>query len=216
MIRLHHRPVAVFVLLAALVLGPLVTSAAAGEGLSDVCTAFGQQDDPGCPIVTPPGKQEQCEVRESCWSVWNERCTDGSVYSCGTSLTVPCCVEDPSAGGPPPSVVVTMDVKPGQRFTPIDPERPELLLVAVLTTDAFDAATIDRAMVAFGASGQEAAPVLQGLVDVDKDGRPDLLLTFHLQDTGITCDTPAVALTATTTSGEVIRGIEAIQTVGCR
>jgi hypothetical protein len=54
-----------------------------------------------------------------------------------------------------------------------------------LTTDSFDATTVDSSTVLFGATGNEAAPVHSALEDVDGNGGTDMILHFNTQDTGI-------------------------------
>ena len=72
----------------------------------------------------------------------------------------------------------------------------EDLPVAILTTDTFDATTIDAASVRFGKTGTEASEVHRDaggkaerhVADVNGDGRDDLVFHFHFGDTGFSCD----------------------------
>jgi hypothetical protein len=52
--------------------------------------------------------------------------------------------------------------------------------------------------------------------DVNADTRPDLLLSFNIEDTGIQCGETSASLTGETMSGEAIEGSDAIVTIGCK
>jgi hypothetical protein len=78
-----------------------------------------------------------------------------------------------------------------------------------------DATTIDVSSVKFGPSHGPAAYSVH--TDFDGDGDLDILLSFRMQESGISClvvDTE-VKLIATTTSGEVIGGKDTITKTGC-
>jgi hypothetical protein len=111
---------------------------------------------------------------------------------------------------------VAIDIKPGEFPNPINPKNEGKIPVAILTTDTFDAATVDSTTVLFGATGKEAAPVQAALEDVDGDGDTDMILHFNTQDTGIQCRETSASHTGKTVSGQVIEGSDAITTVGCR
>ena len=106
---------------------------------------------------------------------------------------------------------VSIEIRPER----INPRNRGKLLVAVLSTDSFDAATVDPSTVRFGATGTEAAPVRGALTDFDGDGRLDLVLHFTTQDTGIFCGETSASLTGMTFGGELIEGTDDIRTVGC-
>jgi hypothetical protein len=89
------------------------------------------------------------------------------------------------------------------------------LPVAILSTNAFDATTVDATTVRFGATGTEAAPVRWTVEDINADGRDDLRLLFTIQATGISCGATSVSLTGQTTSGQAIHGSDTIMTTGC-
>jgi hypothetical protein len=111
---------------------------------------------------------------------------------------------------------VLIDIKPGSDPASINPKTNGKIHVAILTTDIFDATTVNASTVHFGAAGTEAAPVQVAVEDVNGDGRPDLLLTFNIQATGITCGATSASLTGETQSRQAIKGTDAIQTVGCK
>jgi len=113
-------------------------------------------------------------------------------------------------------ITVVVDIKPGNGTNPINPRSNGKVPVAILTTDTFDATTVDAGTVRFGATGAEAAPVRVATEDVDHDGLSDLLLHFNTQDTGIECGATSLSLTGQTFSGQRIRGADSLVTVGCR
>jgi hypothetical protein len=117
---------------------------------------------------------------------------------------------------PPMPSAISVDIKPGSSPNSIDPHSEGLLPVAVLTTDDFDATTVDPATVRFGATGTEAAAVQAELEDVDRDGHPDLILHFKIQVTGIVCGDTFGFVSGATFSGQAVKGSDSINTVGCK
>ena len=53
-------------------------------------------------------------------------------------------------------------------------------------------------------------------IDVNGDGRLDLLLHFRTQESGIACGDTSVSITGATLQGQAFRGSDSIVTVGCR
>jgi len=114
---------------------------------------------------------------------------------------------------------VDIDIRPGSFPNNINPNSNALIPVAILTTDAFNVTTVDTNTVRFGATGTEATSLRFSLEDVNRDGRPDLLLQFRTKDTGIACGDTSASLTGQTLptfGGQEIEGTDAITTVGCR
>ena len=91
-----------------------------------------------------------------------------------------------------------------------------MIPVAILTTDTFDATTVDSTTVRFGATGTEAVPVQSAFEDVDGDSDTDMILHFNARETGIVCGDTSIILTGETFSGQAIQGSHSIQTVGCK
>lgn len=111
---------------------------------------------------------------------------------------------------------VAIDIKPGSDPNSINPRSRGVIPVAILTTDTFDAATVDPTTVLFGATGTEVAPAHFALEDVDRDGDTDLILHFNTQQTGIQCGDTSATLAGETFSGQMIEGSDSIKTVGCK
>jgi hypothetical protein len=85
--------------------------------------------------------------------------------------------------------------------------------LGILSDANFDATTVVASSVRFGHNGTEASPINTQLRDVDHDGRIDMAALFRIQDTGIVCGDVSAVLTGRTTSGQLIRGSTAIQTL---
>ena len=109
---------------------------------------------------------------------------------------------------------IVIDIKPGSTPNSINPRSKGVIPVAILTTDTFDATTVDPTTV-FGPTGTEAVPVQVALDDVDGDGDTDMILHFNTQDTGIQCGDTSASLTGETFSGQPITGADSIRTAGC-
>ncbi len=110
---------------------------------------------------------------------------------------------------------VSIDIKPATFPNSINPQSKGKIPVAILTTDSFDATTVDPATVLFGPTGIETGPVQYAAEDVDEDGDIDLVLHFVTQETGITCGTVSAALTGALFGGVRIKGSDSIETIGC-
>ncbi len=66
--------------------------------------------------------------------------------------------------------------------------------------------------------GTGGAPAANGsgVIDIDGDGRLDLLLHFWTRESGIACGDTSASLTGSTYTGQTFRGSDSIVTVGCR
>ncbi len=111
---------------------------------------------------------------------------------------------------------VTMDIKPGDVPNTLNLRSRGVVPVAILTTDRFDATSIDVSSLRFGATGEEAAAIRSVLDDVDGDGDTDLLVFFRSQDTGLDCETLFAYLSGSTSTGADIAAIDSVNIVGCR
>ncbi len=82
-----------------------------------------------------------------------------------------------------------------------------VVTVAILTTEDFDATTVDHTTVRFGAASEthknKRGPVRHA-EDFDGDGDTDLVFHFRASSTGYNCDTTDTVLTGKTFSGDPI------------
>jgi Domain of unknown function (DUF5122) beta-propeller len=91
--------------------------------------------------------------------------------------------------GAPTAITVIVDVKPESSDNVIPLQSGGVIPVAILTTDTFDAASVDPATVCFVKDCTDK----QGTghpEDVNGDGRRDLLLHYETQETGIALGIP--------------------------
>jgi len=109
------------------------------------------------------------------------------------------------------TIHVEIDIKPGSDLNPINLKSNGVIPVAVLTTDDFDATTVDAATVRFGP--EKAEQEHYALEDVDNDGDLDMILHFRTQDTGIGPDDDEAILTGETLNGDYFTGTDSIRIV---
>ncbi|MEN8166027.1 MAG: hypothetical protein ABFR65_00945 [Pseudomonadota bacterium] len=110
---------------------------------------------------------------------------------------------------------VTIDIKPSKKSTNIiDFNKDKYLKVAVVGDTTFDALQVDPTTVKFGPN--EASPIRFNVKDYNRDGFFDLILTFKLKDTGITCGDTAATLTGELYDGTLIAGADSFQTTNCQ
>ncbi len=98
----------------------------------------------------------------------------------------------------------------------INPKSKGVIPVAILSTNTFDATTVDPQSVKFGPAKAEETHRRGHNEDINGDGKRDLVLHFRTQDTGIVCGNTSVSLTGITFSGQAIKGSASIRTVGCK
>ena len=85
-----------------------------------------------------------------------------------------------------------------------------VLPVAILTTDDFDASTVDASTLSFGPGG--AAPAHSGghLEDVDGDGDLDLMLHFRTQEHGLASGDTEACISGMTLDGTELQGCDSV------
>jgi sugar lactone lactonase YvrE len=118
--------------------------------------------------------------------------------------------------GSGPAEEVQLNIKPVSPLNRINPKSNGLIRVAILSTETFDATTVNPLSVRFGPKGAVEAHNKGHIHDVNHDGARDLVLHFTIQTTGIECGHMSASLTGETFARTPIRGSDAIQTVGCK
>jgi hypothetical protein len=114
---------------------------------------------------------------------------------------------------------ISVDIKPGNGPNSINCNNEKgVITVAILTTDDFDATTVDHTSVAFAEAGETHVNKKSGELrrheeDVDGDGDPDLVFHFRFGETEFTCDSIEGTLTGETFAGQAIEGSDAIRMV---
>ena len=121
----------------------------------------------------------------------------GSEYSIGYATVVP------------PVIEVDIDIKPGSDPNSINLKSKGVVPVAVLTTDDFDAITVDPVTVLFAGM----APLRWSTEDVDGDGDLDLVLHFKTQELSLDNNSTEAVLTGTTYEGQSIQGMDTVNIV---
>jgi uncharacterized delta-60 repeat protein len=120
--------------------------------------------------------------------------------------------------GSPTAIEVSVDVKPDSTDNVVPLQSGGVIPVAILTTDAFNAASVDPASVCFGSASDPSkrdCTEKHGtghLEDVNGDLRPDLLLHYETQETGIAPGDTEACLSGQTTTGVAIQGCDRIVT----
>lgn len=119
----------------------------------------------------------------------------------------------------PPVVEVEIDIKPGSDPNSINCNNENgVITVAILTTEDFDATTVDHTTVSFEGASETHVDKKSGEPrrheeDVDDDGDIDLVFHFRLGDTDLTCDSTEGTLTGETYGGQPIQGTDTVNIV---
>ncbi len=114
---------------------------------------------------------------------------------------------------------VVIDIKPDGDPNSVNCKNQNgIITVAVLTTDTFDALSIDATTVTFEGAGETHADKKTGEPqrheeDVDNDGDLDLVFHFRLGDTTLTCDATQGTLTGVTDYGQEILGTDTLEMI---
>ena len=114
------------------------------------------------------------------------------------------------------ATAIAIDVKPDGVPNSVNPRSHGVIPVAILTTDDLDATTVNPASVRFGPNNATEAHGRAHIEDVNGDGRPDMVLHFRTEETGIQCGDAQVKLKAETFGGDAVLGTDSIRTVGCK
>jgi hypothetical protein len=112
-------------------------------------------------------------------------------------------------------IQVTIDVKPGDNPTTIEPKREGMVPIAILSSKQFDAAQVDPSSVRGGAQGTEASIFRSALEDIDNDRDTDMMLLFRVQELKLSCEGKSITVTGKTTDGKAFAGTEVVTMAGC-
>lgn len=118
-----------------------------------------------------------------------------------------------------PVIEVAIDIKPGSDPNSINCNNDNLTIsVAILTTDDFDATTVDHTTVEFEGATETRIDKKTGIArrseeDVDNDGDMDLVLHFKNGETNLDCSSTSGTLTGQTFDGQAIQGTDAVNSV---
>lgn len=118
----------------------------------------------------------------------------------------------------PPPISVTIDIKPGNEHSVINPNTKGGIWVAVLSDTESDSpfdpsSQVDIPAVEFGPDGAKVNRYK--VKDINNDGLGDLLLRFKIPETGIACGDTEATLTGKTFDDQSITGTDSVTTVGC-
>ena len=117
------------------------------------------------------------------------------------------------------TLLVEIDIKPGRHPNSINLKSRGVIPVAILTTDEFDATTVDPNTVELAGAGvaiRGKGKLRARKKDVDKDGDLDLLVHVKTKDLDIEPGTTAVTLTGETYDGTPIEGSDDIVIISKR
>jgi len=118
----------------------------------------------------------------------------------------------------PRVIEVRIDVRPGNGVNPIKPGSRGVLPIAILSSDSFDALTVDPSTVMVSAAGVALRGNGRRYMTVERDVNHDDLvdLVVHVESAGVDVevDTFKVALTGETYDGTPIYGSDIVRTVG--
>jgi hypothetical protein len=112
-------------------------------------------------------------------------------------------------------IPVVIDIKPGSYPNSVNLRSAGVIPVAILTTEDFDATTVDPLTVVFGTGGAMESHEKGHIKDVDEDGDLDLVLHFRVKEAGIECGDVEALLAGETFSGQDFMASDDISTLGC-
>lgn len=118
-----------------------------------------------------------------------------------------------------PVIEVDIDIKPGSFPNSIKLSNKGVIPVAILSTTAFDATTVDPSTVCFGDAenaSQRDCTEEHGtghIADVNGDGLLDLVLHYETGQTGIDFGDTQACLTGQTFGGQQVAGCDSVRTL---
>jgi hypothetical protein len=112
--------------------------------------------------------------------------------------------------------LVAIDIKPGENPASINTKSKGKLPLAILSSRAFSApAMVDTATLTFGATGRERSLAFcnRNGVDVNRDGRRDLVCHFNTRKTGLKASDTQAVLKGRTVRNGLIEGSDEVHIV---
>jgi hypothetical protein len=119
---------------------------------------------------------------------------------------------------------VVMDIQPFTGANEVNPNSAKVIRVAVfskLLSPGFDATRVVPTSVKFGLLGATdqvsgASPISSELADLNGDGHQDVVFSFRINETGISCGATEAVLSGNTVSGDAIEARDVVRTVHCQ
>lgn len=108
---------------------------------------------------------------------------------------------------------IEIDIRPGNDINPINPRSQGTILVALLSTDGFDAPTqVDQSSLTFGRTGVEPSLAFCNTTpqDVNGDGLLDLVCHFRTQTAAFQAGSTQGVLRGETVEGAAITGTDSV------
>ncbi len=114
-------------------------------------------------------------------------------------------------------ILATIDINPNKKpENVISLKKDKNIKVAIVGSETFDALQVDPSTIKFDSNkASPASPVRFKGQDYNRDGYPDLILTFKLNETGISCGDTQATLTGETYAGESIQGSDGFTVEPC-
>jgi len=113
-------------------------------------------------------------------------------------------------------ITVDIDIKPGSNPNSINLKSKGNVPVAILSSEVFDATTIDPSTVELEGAGvkvKKNGKLMASVEDVNDDGLDDLVLHFDTQELNLTEDSTEAVLTGETFDGISIIGSDSVNIV---
>jgi len=112
------------------------------------------------------------------------------------------------------TVLVTIDIKPGDSTNAINPKSKGKIPVAILSSASFDAPTqVDITTLSFGHTGDEASLASCAIQDVNADGLMDLMCHFDTQAAAFQAGDTVAVLKGKTKAGVAFQATDSVRLV---